>query len=105
MFHLAPLAEAFVRGYFDVFRILLEMGARPQLELDRNIFRSFGHELFLNGEKGRQHFIQLLYDHGEEKKSNEHFDGFVLQVVTSKMNLKFTQFESNPMEFFVTNQN
>ena len=65
MFHAVPLAEAFVRGYFDVFKTLLELGARPTLDLDRNTFRSFGSQLFLTGEKGRQSFIQLLYEHGE----------------------------------------
>ena len=67
MFHLAPLAEAFVRGYFDVFKILLEHGAKPILDLDRNMFRSFGTQLFNLGTKGRRHFIQLLYDHGKNK--------------------------------------
>ncbi|CAF1129897.1 unnamed protein product [Rotaria sp. Silwood1] len=64
MFHLTPLAEAFTRGYFDVFKILLELGAKPILNLDRNIFRSFGTQLFDTGIKGRRHFIQLMYDHG-----------------------------------------
>ena len=67
MFHLAPLAEAFVRGYFDVFKILIEHGAKPVLDLDRNTFRSFGLQLFNTGTKGRKHFIQLLYDHGKNK--------------------------------------
>ena len=65
MFHLPPLAEAFVRGYFDVFKILLELGARPSLNLERNMFRSFGTQLFGTGTKGRRHFIQLMYDHGK----------------------------------------
>jgi hypothetical protein len=65
MFHLPPLAEAFVRGYFDVFKILLERGARPSIDLNRNMFRSFGTELFNTGTKGRRHFIQLMYDHGK----------------------------------------
>ena len=65
MFHLPPLAEAFVRGYFDVYKILLELGARPVLGLDRNVFRSFGTDLFDTGTKGRRHFIQLLFDHGQ----------------------------------------
>jgi hypothetical protein len=64
MFHLPPLAEAFVRGYFDVYKILLKLGAKPILGLDRNFFRSFGIELFDTGTKGRRNFIQLLYDHG-----------------------------------------
>jgi hypothetical protein len=64
MFHLAPLAEAFVRGYFDVYNTLLELGAKPSLDLARNMFRSFGTQLFDTGIKGRQHYIQLLYDHG-----------------------------------------
>ncbi|CAF2883156.1 unnamed protein product [Rotaria sp. Silwood2] len=64
MFHLTPLAESFTRGYFDVFKVLLELGAKPILNLDRNIFRSFGTQLFTTGTKGRQHFIQLMYDHG-----------------------------------------
>jgi hypothetical protein len=67
MFHLPPLAEAFVRGYYDVYKILLELGAKPILDLDRNIFRSFGVKLFNTGEKGRAHFIQLLYDHGKSE--------------------------------------
>ncbi len=67
MFHLPPLTESFVRGYFDVFKILLELGAKPLLELDRAMFRSFGTELFNTGTKGRQHFIQLIYDHGNKK--------------------------------------
>ena len=64
MFHLPPLAEAFVRGYYDVYKILLELGAKPILGLDRNFFRSFGTALFDTGTAGRRHFIQLLYDHG-----------------------------------------
>ena len=64
MFHLVPLAEAFVRGYWDVYKLLLELGAKPSLGLDRNFFRSFGTDLFETGTKGRRHFIQLLYDHG-----------------------------------------
>ena len=64
MFHLAPLAEAFIRGYLDAFKLLLELGARPNLGLDRNTFRSFGTQLFSAGDKGRQRFIQLIYDHG-----------------------------------------
>ena len=66
MFHLAPLAEAFTRGYFDAFKLLLELGARPNLGLDRNTFRSFGTQLFSAGDKGRHRFIQLIYDHGKE---------------------------------------
>ena len=66
MFHLLPLAEAFLRGYFDVFKILLELGAKPVLDLERNMFRSFGTQLFNTGTKGRRHFIQLMYDHGKE---------------------------------------
>lgn len=65
MFHLPPLADAFVRGYFDVYKTLLERGARPVLGLDRNFFRSFGTEIFNSGAKGRRHFIQLLFDHGK----------------------------------------
>ena len=64
MFHLPPLGEAFMRGYYDVYKILLELGARPALDLERNMFRSFGTKLFEFGTKGRRHFIQLLYDHG-----------------------------------------
>jgi len=64
MFHLVPLAEASVRGYFDVYKTLLELGAKPSLDLDRNMFRSFGTQLFNTDTKGRRHFIQLLYDHG-----------------------------------------
>jgi len=60
VFHLSPLAEAFVRGYFDVYKILLELGAKPALDLDRNMFRSFGTQLFDTGIKGRGNFIQLL---------------------------------------------
>jgi hypothetical protein len=63
-FHLPPLAEAFVRGYFDVYKILLELGAKPILGLDRNFLRSFGIALYDSGARGRRHFIQLLYDHG-----------------------------------------
>ncbi len=66
-FHLLPLAEAFVRGYFDVYKTLLELGARPTLDLDRTMCRSFGTKLFDTGVKGRRHFIQLLYDHGKNK--------------------------------------
>ncbi|CAF1016814.1 unnamed protein product [Rotaria sordida] len=69
MFHLPPLAEAFTRGYFDVFKILLELGAKPILNLHRNIFRSFGTQLFDTGIEGRRHFIQLLYDHGGDIES------------------------------------
>ena len=65
MFHLIPLAEAFTRGYFETFEILLQLGARPCLDLGRNTFRSFGTELFLSGAKGRGQFIQLLYEHGK----------------------------------------
>ena len=68
MFHLIPLAEAFTRGYFETFQILLELGARPCLDLERNTFRSFGTDLFLTGAKGRQHFIQLLFEHGKRAK-------------------------------------
>jgi len=70
MFHSTPLAEAFIRGYFDVYKILLELGAKPSLNLDRNMFRSFGTQLFNTGTNGRQHFIQLLYDHGKNKYIN-----------------------------------
>lgn len=68
MFHLIPLAEAFTRGYFETFQILLELGARPCMDLGRNTFRSFGTDLFLPGAKGRQRFIQLLYEHGKRRK-------------------------------------
>ena len=79
LFHLVPLAEAFVRGYLDVFKTLLELGARPTLDLERNTFRTFGSQLFLPGDKGRQAFIQLLYDHGE-LFPYERFDEFLLCV-------------------------
>lgn len=68
MFHLVPLAEAFVRGYSDVYKTLLELGAKPVLGLDRNVFRLFGTQLFDIGTKGRRHFIQLLYEHGNRKR-------------------------------------
>ncbi|CAF3689425.1 unnamed protein product [Rotaria socialis] len=64
MFYLSPLSEAFIRGYFDAFKILLELGAKPVLSLDRNTLRSFNTQLFGMGTKGRKHFIQLMYDHG-----------------------------------------
>ncbi len=67
MFHLSPLSESFIRGYFDVFKILLELGAKPLLDLNRNTFRSFGIQLFDTGIKGRRNFIQLMYDHGNRK--------------------------------------
>jgi hypothetical protein len=67
MFHLLPLTEAFVRGYFDVYKTLLELGAKPILDLDRPMIRSFGTQLFDTGVKGRRNFIQLLYDHGKNK--------------------------------------
>lgn len=66
MFHLLPLAEAFTRGYFDVYKTLLELGAKPMLGLDRSVFRSYGTQLFDTGVKGRRQFIQLLYDHGNK---------------------------------------
>lgn len=78
MFHLPPLAEAFVRGYYDVYQILLKLGAKPILGLDRNFFRSFGIELFDIGTKGRRHFIQLLYDHGNTHKSSKIPNDFLL---------------------------
>ena len=65
VFHYPPLADAFVRGYFHVYKTLLERGARPILGLDRNFFRSFGTDIFNSGTKGRRHFIQLLFDHGK----------------------------------------
>jgi hypothetical protein len=75
MYHLLPLGEAFVRGYFDVFRILLELGAKPLLDVNRNILRSFGTQLFDTGTKGRRHFIQLMYDHGNIKSiDGNHID-------------------------------
>jgi hypothetical protein len=65
MFHLSPLTEAFSRGYFDIFRLLLELGVKPEMQVDRGMCRSFGSRLFETGIKGRRHFIQLLYDHGK----------------------------------------
>ena len=64
MFYLAPLAEAFIRGYFDVFKVLLERGAPPVIDLHWNTFRSFGTKMFETGTKGRRHFVQLMFDHG-----------------------------------------
>ncbi|CAF0819728.1 unnamed protein product [Adineta ricciae] len=66
MFYLTPLAEAFMRGYYDVFKVLLERGAKPVLDLHWNTFRSFGKQLFDIGTKGRQRFVQLMYDHGAD---------------------------------------
>ena len=60
-----PLTEAFLRGYFDVYKTLLELGARPVLDLERSVFRSFGTQLFESGAKGGRHFIQLLHGHGK----------------------------------------
>lgn len=64
MFHLPPVADAFVRGYYDVFKTLLELGAKPILNLERNTLRSMNTQLFDVGPKGRRRFIQLLHDHG-----------------------------------------
>jgi hypothetical protein len=69
LFHLPPLADAFVRGYYDVYKTLLERGALPMMGLDRNYFRSFGTEIFKSATKGRRHFIQLLFDHGKDLRS------------------------------------
>ncbi|CAF0852726.1 unnamed protein product [Adineta steineri] len=69
MHHLAPLAEAFVRGYFNVFKTLLELGAQPSINLHRNTIRSFGVQLFDTNLKGRRHYIQLMYDHGANIES------------------------------------
>ncbi|CAM4739799.1 unnamed protein product [Rotaria magnacalcarata] len=64
MFYLSPLSEASMRGYFDAFKILLGLDAKPVLSLDRNTLRSFNTQLFDMGTKRRKHFVQLMYDHG-----------------------------------------
>ncbi|UJR30263.1 hypothetical protein I4U23_017801 [Adineta vaga] len=69
MFYLPPLAESFIRGYYDVFKMLLERGAKPILDLHWNTFRSFGTQLFDTGTKGRRHFVQLMHDHGADMES------------------------------------
>lgn len=103
LFHLPPLTDAFVRGYFNVYKILLERGARPILGLDRNFFRSFGTDIFKSSTKGRRHFIQLLFDHGKNIQFIDSHSNDSLQEVILKGNLNYMLFVLKQMESVIEN--
>lgn len=103
MFYLTPLAEAFMRGYYDVFKVLLERGAKPVLDLHWNTFRSFGKQLFDVGTKGRQRFVQLMYDHGKINKENRMNFGKFFDLgadIESEFRLRTIRIEPNGITSF-----